>query len=228
MEAAPVAAAAAPPAAPPSTPPTPPETSPVTFTTEQQSKLDQIIRDAMSRAGREARKQAESEKEAREKAEQDLREAREQVNSTSEKLRSAEADRDSEITRRLAAEKSRFIAEACHDHHFVDVNTVVSLTESQIEWDESKQSFRVVGSDASTAEFFADFAQKRPYMVRSDVRTGPGSHDSSRSSLPITNGYKVEQIFGKGSNARLANELAKKNPAEYARLKAEAKARRLI
>lgn len=79
----------------------------------------------------------------------------------------------------------------------------------------------------SVDEFINDFAAKNKYLVRGDIVPGTGSSESNRH---IAKGgkHEVKDIFGPKSNAKVANELAKADPAEYRRLKAVAREAGLI
>jgi hypothetical protein len=217
----------------------------VTFTPEQQTKLDEIIRDSMRRTAREIRQQLEIEKQRATQLESDLQAARDALTNavdTSERDRLAAevhtltSDLAAEKAARLTAEqiatakrKEAFISKKCLDYDFVDSEIVSSLTEQSIEWSEAKQDFVVAGAEMTTNEFFATFAAQKPYLVKSDVKTGAGSSESSRTGLSSGQSrYKVDQIFGKTSNSKMANDLATNNPQEYRRLKAEAKNKRII
>jgi hypothetical protein len=223
-----------------------PTTQGVTVTAEQQTKLDEIIRDSMRRTAREVRQQLEAEQQRATQLESDLQAARNALANavdTSERDRLAgevqtlTSDLATEKTARISAEqiatakrREAFISKKCLDYDFVDSEIVSSLTEQSLEWSEAKQDFVVAGSEMmSTNEFFADFAQKKPYLVKSSVHTGSGSSDSSRTGLSSgQQQYKVEQIFGKSSNSKLANELMARDKAAYHALKREAKQKHLI
>jgi exonuclease VII large subunit len=222
-----------------------PATQGVTFTAEQQTKLDEIIRDSMRRTAREVRQQLEAEKQRATQLETDLQVARDALaNASNSEERDRLADEVQTLTSDLATEKAArltaeqiatakrresFISKKCLDYNFVDADIVASLTESDIEWSEQKQGFVIVDSEMSPEEYFADFATKKPYLVKSDIRTGSGSSDSSRSGLNSgQQRYKVTDVFGRGSNSQLANKIALESPAEYRRLKSEAKNKRLI
>jgi hypothetical protein len=203
--------------------------APITFSREQQAKIDLIVKASMGRAASETRQQLEAERQERARLDVELKAAQETLSATS-------VERDNEKNARLDAEqriiafrKQAFINEQCLDHSLIDAATVNALTEQHLEWDEAKQSFVVLNSEVTPAEFFASFAAQKPYLVRSDARTGPGSSASSRTGLSDGHQrYKVEEIFGPKSNSRFAHELMQRSPDEYRRLKQQAKAQRLI
>jgi hypothetical protein len=201
----------------------------VTFTAEQQAKIDDIVKKAMGRSASETRQQLDAEKKRAENLETQLRETQAQAESSAaerDELKRKHADAEQRI---ITLRKKAFITDACIDHNFVDAPTVNSLVEQQLNWSDEKESFEVLDSDMTPAEFFTDFAKKKPYLVRSDVRTGSGSSDSTRTGLPTgQQRYKAEDVFGRNSSSKLANDLARRDPQEYRRLKAEARTKKLI
>jgi hypothetical protein len=203
--------------------------APISFSAEQQAKVDLIVKAAMGRAASETRRELETEKKRAEDLEGQLRETQAKAESSAaerDELKRKHADAEQHI---ITLRKKAFITDACIDHNFVDAPTVNSLVEQQLNWSDEKESFEVLDSDMTPAEFFTDFAQKKPYLVKSDVRTGSGSGDSSRSGLPTgRQQYKLEEIFGPHSSSKLANDLARRDPQEYRRLKSEARNKKLI
>jgi hypothetical protein len=201
----------------------------VTFTPEQQAKIDDIVKKAMGRSASETRQQLDAEKKRAENLETQLRETQAKAESSAaerDELKRKHADAEQRI---ITLRKKAFITDACIDHNFVDAPTVNSLVEQQLNWSDEKESFEVLDSDMTPAEFFTDFAKKKPYLVRSDVRTGSGSSDSTRTGLPTgQQRYKAEDVFGRNSSSKLANDLARRDPQEYRRLKAEARTKKLI
>lgn len=131
------------------------------------------------------------------------------------------------------------IRDAADGVGFVDVGMVTTLTSNQIKWDETKARFVVLGENGQERlnssfepmglkEFYQEFASKNPFMVKADARSGTGSSENGRSALSSNGKYELTQIFGKTSDARLANKLALENKPEYNRLKILAKQAGLI
>lgn len=121
---------------------------------------------------------------------------------------------------------------------FVDVGVVEKLTHDLVQWDTELGQFVGLNDAGHTKlnsamepmtldEFYADFASKNKFLVRSDVQFGAGGTEGSRSEVGGTR-YEVKDIFGRGSNATLANELKLKNPQEYSRMKQQARKLGLI
>jgi hypothetical protein len=142
-------------------------------------------------------------------------------------------------TEALNVRKSVAIQRAASEVNFVNNEVVEKLTDAFVKWDETKGGFVVVNESGqprmnaayepmSLSEYYQEFAAKNPYLVRSDVRPGVGSTQSGRFDVSRDGKLEVKQVFGKESNSRLAMELKKSNPAEYARLKVIAKDSGLI
>jgi hypothetical protein len=230
----------------------------VTFTPEQQAKIDEIVKKAMGRAGKDAREQLDIERAEKSRLTGELQtaqtalansvnsterdELKQQIQTISQELQSEKQSRLDSENREISYRRSALIAQMCVDNDLIDCETVSALTENNLVWNADKKSFDVVDNsigvdtdddgipqEVSLAAFFSNFATKRPYLVKSDARTGSGSGDSSRSGLPTgRQQHKVEDIFGKGSSSKLANDLARTNPQEYRRLKTEARSKRII
>jgi hypothetical protein len=137
----------------------------------------------------------------------------------------------------LKEKKSNLINTFATKENFVNLRAVSTLTEGNIRWDATNSKWEVLNDEGqprlnaayepmTVSEFFADFAEKNPYLVKGEVKPGSGSGPATVSTP--TGRFTVEQIFGKGSNAKLANDLGNQNPAEYKRLKAEARAKGII
>lgn len=121
---------------------------------------------------------------------------------------------------------------------FVDTEVVIALTKGQVHRD-AEGKFIVLREDGqprlnasmepmSLEEFYNDFAGKRPYLVRGDVKSGTSASENTKSAFTGNRQIDVATIFGPKSDSRLANELAKNNYAEYKRLKVIAKGMNLV
>lgn len=248
----------------------------ITFSPEQQKRIDEIIKESMGRAGGAIKRENEElstkmqtlqseleaakaelgkaktpseKKESKAEAEalaaqiQEMKAIQSQTAAEMDRLKqlAASKDKDVEAARKeaLNIRKQNAIQSAASSHGFVDVDVVTALTSEAIQFDPEKAKFYVVGENGqprlnaayeqmSLDEYFQEFATKKPYLVRGDVKGGVGSTEAQRSALNQQGKYPVDQIFGKGSNAALANKLALTQPKEYARLKAEARDKGLI
>jgi len=186
------------------------------------------------------------------KAAEDVAELQAQVNEM--KLASQSTLQELETTKRLAMDKAKEVADAKNETlkvrkevamhkavgklSFVDPAMVAKLTDDSIKWDEQKGRFVVISESGteklnasmepmSLEEFYKGFATENPYLVKADARGGAGS-SQSQVGLSSNGKYEVTQIFGKTSNADLANKLARENKQEYMRLRTVAKENGLI
>ncbi len=218
----------------------------IEFTPEQQAKIDEIVKRVMGRAGFEARQALDAEKRRATQLENDLAAALENAPNKDEveKIRQSKLESDkrlSSLEDALIKEKKQNLVHQFGHDRFVDNQVVLAMTERNLRWDSSSQRFLVVNEDGSLrmnlstlepmspAEFFTEFAREKPYMVKSDVKSGNGGTESNRSSF--SNGkttFSVDEVFGPKSDSRKASALMKQSPAEYQRLKAEARTKGLI
>lgn len=122
---------------------------------------------------------------------------------------------------------------------FVDLSAVIKLTKDQVQLDPDTGRFTVLNEagqprlnasfeQMSLDEFYNDFAAKNKYLVRGSVLAGTGSSESSRSTLSANGRFEVTEIFGPKSDGAKASQLKRSDPAEYQRLKAVARAGRII
>lgn len=200
----------------------------ITFDQTQQEKVNELIREAQGRAARDLRAELETTKAAaaakdaelqlwKSAANPELAAAREQL-AVEQTARSAAELRESNA-RRNAALHSALEAEGV-----LGISDAVRLLSDSVKWSGDV----LVGSDGKPlADIIRDFVNSRPWAVRSAVRPGTGSVEASRS-LGNEAQLKPEQIFGRGSDARLANNLAMSKPREYQRLKSLARERGLV
>ena len=190
----------------------------VTFSPEQQVKVDELIRESMGRAGSEAkatasRLQAETEVLRAEVARLNGDKSGLETNLTAK-------DKESRVARtELIAEKKRNVIQAAAtEHNFFNPQIVSKLTEEKIKWDEGKQSFIVLGDDGSerlgpdgnslsVSAFLKEFGQQNNFLLRGDVKTGVGSSESIRY-VTVNQRTRLTELFGKGSSAQKANALA--------------------
>jgi len=205
----------------------------ITFTPEQQAVIDRVVKYAMSRAGKDARIEAErlrKELAARSTTDDaghrtlaaDLAEARSEL---------AAVKREQE-----AAALDATIRSACAKEDFLDIDLAVEI---------SKRSVRVVDGkpvviDPATGSEMLDetlspvtvqglarrIATDKPFLVRSRVVGGTGA--SERGNLPMPPTVNLEDLFGKRSKGQLANQLAQRSPREYRRLRSLAQQQGLI
>lgn len=173
----------------------------------------------------------------------EMRNASQSTKQELERLQSALKAKDTEVlTAKQEATNVRkqvAITNAASKVNFVNTEVVSKLTQDSIKYDESKGRFVVLGENGaermnasyepmSLDEFYTEFASKNPYLVRGSVKTGTGSTESGRFDVSANGKYEVKQIFGKGSDSKLAMTLYKEDPKEYQRLKGIAKSSGLI
>jgi hypothetical protein len=143
------------------------------------------------------------------------------------------ADKDREIQtakeESLNIKRDVAITSAASKIDFVDLNVVAKLTKDNITTDPETGRYVIVGDNGqprlngqyepmSLDEFYADYAAKNKYLVRSNVGTGTGQ--STATSRSASGGkYEASEIFGKGSSSAKASELMKRDPLEYQRLR---------
>lgn len=244
----------------------------VEFDERQQKKVNDLIQEAMGRAGKEARTEATevkaqltllrteldqaktdlaNAKTIHQKGEasadivalearlNEMQTAHKTVQTELENTRNAAKQKDVEIKRANDAainiRKEITLTQAASKINPFEVDEVVRSSKDSIAWDADKSKFVVVDpisqqprlnsafEPMTIDEYFAEFAAKKPYMVRSGLRSGTGSSETNNGSGSMNGKYTIEQIFGKGSNSKLAGKLSVEDPKEYARLRALAK-----
>jgi hypothetical protein len=166
---------------------------------------------------------------------------------TSQQLESAQrllASKDKDIkaaeTKTLEVMKTTTLKEAAQAKNFVNSDLAIMATKDSVKWDETSNQFIVVDPATGTQrmnreynpmtldEYYTEFAQKNPYLVRGDVPGGTGQSVSQRWTGSANGKFTVDQIFGRKSNSKLANDLYRADLPEYHRLKAIAKTQGLI
>jgi hypothetical protein len=209
---------------------TPEQTPPakVTFTPEQQVRIDSLIRESMGRAGNEARATA-----ARLEAEAEV------LRAEVARLRGDRAGLETNLTAKdkeakaakdevIAVRKTNAITEAGAKYNFYDPAQLGKLTSDEISWDGKK--FAVLGEDGtprvgldgstplSVDEFFREFATKNPHLVKGDIKPGIGSREAQQPpQRTLGEKEKLSRLFGRHSDGKAANDLAMSDPNEYKR-----------
>lgn len=238
----------------------------IEYTPEQQSHIEQLIKQKQGEAAKQLRTELETTKSTMEqfKAEldavrkeqkkaptaegkseieilkgqmEDVKSAYASLQREAENYKNSLKVKDDEVSKArseaVSIRKSAEMSAAAGNQHFVDIGVVTKLTADSIVFDSDKGRFVVVNDDGNPRvnasfepmtlpEFFAEFAAKNPYLVRSEARGGAGATESSRSILSSNGKISVEQVFGSGSNPKLANDLARTNKPEYMRLRRHA------
>ncbi len=201
----------------------------IEFSPEQQSKVDELIRSAMGRAGSEAKATAA-------KAEADAATARAEGLALKAELATLRGDKEelAKVTQTIQQEnirirKAQVIAEAAAKLGFFNPSQVAKLTDSEVVWNSDKKRFVIVADDGSERlgidgngltldAFYRDFATANPHLIRGDVKPGIGSREAQQPShKTLGEREKLAKLFGKGSDSRACNLLAISDPAEFKR-----------
>ncbi len=187
----------------------------VEFSPEQQEKIDQIVKEAMGRAGRAATAEAIAQRARADALAKDLllqSKANAPDAEESDKLRAqlATKDRELEEVRAATAKQARDTAalRAAERQGFVSAEQALRLID--------------VPQDADKATVEAAIkalAEANPHLIKGTTRSGSGSGVADR---PAQVDFKLEQLFGPRSDARAANQLAIRDNARYKKLRAEA------
>lgn len=215
---------------------TPPK---VTFSPEQQVKLDEILREAQGRAGNEARATAA-------RLESELAKVRSELKTAKDAAAAASGDvvkaKDAEIEKArsetIALKKENAIRQAAEKYNFFNSAQVLKLTEQDIKLDGDRfvvlgeNGSPLLGLDGSTPlsldEFYADFSRKNTHLVKGEVKPGVGSRENQITRPAPTEIEKLSRLFGKGSDAVACNRLALSDPAEFKRQRFLAKSYGLV
>src|SRR5260221_3269814 len=165
----------------------------IEFSPEQQSKVDELIRSAMGRAGSEAKATAA-------KAEADAATARAEGLALKAELATLGGHKEEleKVTQTIQQEnirirKAQVIAEAAAKLGFFNPSQVAKLTDSEVVWNSDKKRFVIVADDGSERlgidgngltldAFYGDFATANPHLIRGDVKPGIGSREAQQPS----------------------------------------------
>src|SRR5574343_631560 len=197
----------------------------VEFTPEQQDKVNQLIKEAQGRAAKELQEKLVATASEVEQLKAKLNEASvkskepvadteldgklkeaqtviEQFKAQVEQFRKLASDKESELekvtTKQKQTEKMYALERAAGSGRFNDVSMVLKDVEDKVVYSDTYGRYVVLSAEG---------------------------HPRMNAALePMS----LEEIFGKDSSARKANELYAKDPAEYKRLKAQALAQGLL
>jgi hypothetical protein len=207
------------------TPVTPPGAK-VTFSPEQQEKIDSLIRDSMSRAAKKVREDNET-----------LRAELETLKRESEQVKTVSEQTRAEL---LTAKKQSALLDAVSRVPFVNASQVLQLTENGVVWSDEHRTFVVQGKDGvllgsdgksplPLSDFYSVWGEKNPHLVRGSVKPGVGStQNNGEIERSVLDRAYLRTLFGKGSDSKKANDLGRQNPQEYKRLKGDARRLGLI
>jgi len=197
----------------------------VVFDEAQQAKVNELIREVTGRTARELRKEA--------------AELRQKVTELQGELDRTRGESTVTKEQAQATAKENLVLSLANKLNFVRPDQVNKLAGDRIHFDEAAKKFVVKNTDGSVAtgpdgqpvsieSYLAAFAGENGHMVRGEVKPGVGSTESRAWSGDPDPASELRKLFGRGSNARLANQVAQRNPLEYKRLKNEARRLGLI
>jgi hypothetical protein len=208
---------------------TPPK---ITFSAEQQTKVDELIRESMGRAGNEARATA-----ARLEAEAVVLKA--ELAALRGDRSGLEKETKTAKQELLKLKKEAIFADAASKHGFVDPKQVTKLVSEDIVFVPEKNTFHIVNEDGSVRTgldgsplgldaFFQDFANRNGHLVRGTVKPGVGSRENQLPTPAVGERERLSKLFGRGSDAVACNRLAISDPAEFKKQRLLAKSYGLI
>jgi hypothetical protein len=194
----------------------------VVFSPEQQQKVDALIKDAMSRAGKTARAEnAELKREL-----ESLKSSAGLDTEGRAELASVKNERD--ILRQERAENITRSALRSVVGNFLDQELAIDLLKRSVRLtasggleviDEAGNPRLNASYEPMTiSELAKEEAARRPFMIKGAMRGGTGSTEA-QSSTPSSDKTLVSQIFGPKSNSKLANQMSLQDPKKYARLR---------
>lgn len=205
----------------------------VEFDARQQEKVQQLIREAQGRASREKTSEIQ-------RLQAELAAARSvapRVDDGAATLANDLAVARAEIAA-LKQNKTESILNAellaaASSHQFIDPQLAARVMRDHVRVGEDGK-VHVIGPDGvrmnqhlepmSVDDLAREFSQSHSFMVRTSVRSGSGSVESKTYQPPL----QLERLFGKNSNAEMANRLAKADPKKYASLRRQAREQGLL
>lgn len=200
----------------------------VTFDERQQAKVAEIVAEVKRTTAAAERARVASELEAKTTPQGDDSQLR-------LKLAETEAERDSLRSSQQEAKILEQLRSAVGEE-FVDRELIVKLLREKAKMvdgrvvmlaDDGSPAFNASFEVMSPQEAAVALAASKPFLVRSTLRHGVGSTPASVSGLASA-APRLEELFGKHSDSRRANEFALAQPQEYRRLRLQARERGLI
>ena len=209
------------------------EHKPVTFSSEQQQRLDEIIKEVTGRTARSLRDELATARAELERVRAEKQSGSDaDLTATVERLRAEvaehKANADSAVTRERQTRRDALVRTELSKHAFEDPSDILNLSKGEITFDKDgnvvivdeygQPRLNKVYKPMSLPEYFEDLKVRKAYLVKKDTGTA------------VSNGSieHLKTLFGPGSNAKAANDLAMKNKPEYNRLRALAKQAGLV
>jgi hypothetical protein len=133
--------------------------------------------------------------------------------------------------------KKAAITAAASKAGFFDPSVAATMTSGQVVLDQAG-NYVVMNENGtprmnasldpmSLEEFYAEYASKNAWMVRSGVLTGTGSTESA-FGISSNGKYVLTELFGPKANSKKVNDLAMHNNKKYKELRAKAVAEGLV
>ena len=209
----------------PAVTPTPaPEPAKVTFSREQQAKVDAIIKDVHTRIASDLRRDLNATKAELEqaKAERDRAVAAALPGATADEKLKVELDeqkrKNAELESRIQrTQRENLILAAARAHGFLAEDDALKFVEVPADADAVK-----------IAEAVAQVASARPYLIRGEVKPGSGSGPASQIPPVSLNPADFYGSHAKRGAAEQLNSMSRSNPAAYRALRASAQKAGLI
>lgn len=200
-----------------------------------QKALDEIISKSMGRAAKDVRAKL-AETEAKLQTAEDALKAASpnstEVERLTAQLRLAEAEVNAVKNSAAEAAKTTDIERAMAKADIIDPAIFRAAVADRVQR-KADGSYEIlddagaVREGVSLQQFIDEQAAARPYLVKGRVISGTGQGGST-SNATIPQGIRVEQVFGPTSSSKIASEVMRRSPAEYARLKREAISRGIL
>jgi hypothetical protein len=210
----------------------------VTFDEKQQAKLEELLAKARSESAKALRLERDAYKAEleRERAAKLLpQQEADALAETSAKLAKAREELAGIEATKLQGVKDAALRAAAEDAAAIDPAVFAQLMQNHVVF--SDGAFLVVnpknsaprlnahGEPMTVGELAAELAERHKYMIKGTVRGGSGSFPAS--GAPVES-IPLESLFGPRSDGGAANRLALRNPAEYRRLRQQAREKGLI
>jgi hypothetical protein len=217
-----------------------PNTERVVFDEAQQKRVDELIRESMGRAASSVKAELAATQTKLTTLQAELQAAKDAAAiATGDVAKAKDAEIEKARSETVAVRKQNVITAAGAKYNFYDPAQLAKLCSDEIKWDGTK--FVVLGEDGtprvgldgstplSVDEFFREFSQKNPHLVKADIKPGIGSREATQPPhRTLGQREKLSQYFGRGSSSVKANALALESPQTYKAMKREAKSIGLI
>lgn len=194
-----------------------PPPAPILLNADQQAHVNGLIEAARERTAKDLRDDLASSKRAEAALQTELLALKErstpqsdaELLETQKQLRAAQAEVATAREDLKTAAASAALNVAVSRGGFVDPSQAAQLLR--------ESATATDGTQESLGNLVASFAANNPHMVKSTVAGGVGAKPSAGTAGPAK--IELTQLFGRGSNSRLAQSVMQRDPKEYRRLK---------